>query len=347
MDTVTQALLGGAVGFAVAGKISPRKAVLWGAAIAILPDLDVFIPYDNDLTAITHHRSWSHSWLIQTLLAPLFAWLLYRFDKTVQFKHWWLLVWFALITHSGLDALTVYGTQLFWPFMPSPYSGGSVFIIDPVYTLPLLVGFIAIVFRPNTITSQRLIKTGFTLSCVYLVWGLLAQNWVSYNAKRDLAAQHIKTEKILVTATPFNTLLWRILVVDNDVYYEGFRSVFDGSGLDGSGPIKFTQYKRNSSELINALQHSDALKRLSWFTNGFYSVKQVENSIIATDLRMGLEPIYFFRYHIAQTENHAINVISPMRIDSERRTKQGVTWTWQRIWDPTAQFNSVSNDTNS
>lgn len=341
MDTVTQALLGGAVGFAVAGKTSPRKAVLWGAAIAILPDLDVFISYDNDLAAITNHRSWSHSWIIQSLLAPLFAWLLYRFDKTFQFKQWWLLVWFALITHSGLDALTVYGTQLFWPLMPSPYSGGSVFIIDLFYTLPLLVGFIAIVFRPNTITSQRIIKTGFTLSCIYLVWGLLAQNWVSYNANRDLADQHIKTEKVLVTATPFNTLLWRILVVDNDVYYEGFRSVFDGSGS-----ITFTRHKRNS-DLINTLQDSDALKRLSWFSNGFYSINQLGNSLIATDLRMGLEPIYFFRYQIAQAENHQINAVSPMRIRSERHAKQGITWTWQRIWDPTAQFNSVSNDTNS
>ncbi|MBE0440325.1 MAG: metal-dependent hydrolase [Gammaproteobacteria bacterium] len=333
MDTLTQALLGGAVGFVVAGKTSPRKAVLWGAAIAILPDLDVFIPYDNDLAATTNHRSWSHSWLIQSLLAPLLAWLLYRFDKTVQFKQWWLLVWFALITHSGLDALTVYGTQLFWPFMPSPYSGGSVFIIDLFYTLPLLLGFIAIVLRPNTLTSQLTIKTGLTLSCIYLAWGLLAQNWVADNAKRDLAAQHIKTEKILVTATPFNTLLWRILVVDDDVYYEGFRSVFDGSG-----PITFTQYKRNSPELINALQDSDTLQRLSWFSNGFYSVSQLDNSIIATDLRMGLEPIYFFRYHIAQSEHHQINAIAPMRIRSEQHAKQGITWTWQRIWDPTAQF---------
>lgn len=340
MDTVTQALLGGAVGFAIAGKTSPRKAVLWGAAIAILPDLDVFIPYDNDLAAITNHRSWSHSWLIQTLLAPLFAWLLYRFDKTFQFKQWWLLVWFTLITHSGLDALTVYGTQLFWPFMPSPYSGGSVFIIDLFYTLPLLAGFIAILFRPNTISSQRIMKTGFTLSCIYLVWGLLAQNWVTDNAKRDLAAQHIKTEKVLVTATPFNTLLWRILVVDNDVYYEGFRSVFDGSGS-----IKFTQYKRNSSELINALQHSDALKRLSWFTNGFYSINQLENSIIATDLRMGLEPIYFFRYNIAYANSTVIEEAAPMRIRSERRSKQGLTWTWQRIWNANVQFNSEAKAT--
>jgi len=343
MDTVTQALLGGAVGFAIAGKTSPRKAMLWGAAVAILPDLDVLISYDNDLAAITHHRSWSHSWLIQSLFAPLLAWLLHRLDKTIQFKQWWLLTWFALVTHSALDALTVYGTQLFWPFMPSPYSGGSVFIIDLFYSLPLLIGFVAILLKPDIRVSHRFMKTGFTLSCVYLVWGLLAQNWVAYNAKVDLAAQNITAEKVLVTATPFNTLLWRVLVVADDTYYEGFRSLFDGSS-----PITFSQHSRNS-ELIKTLQHmnSDALQRLSWFTNGFYSVGQFDNSIIATDLRMGLEPIYFFRYNIAQVKNHEIKALSPMRIDSERRTKQGVTWTWQRIWDPTAQFNSVSNGTNS
>ncbi len=339
MDTVTQALLGGAVGFAIAGKTSPRKALLWGAAIAILPDLDIFIPYDNDLAAITHHRSWSHSWIIQTLLAPMLAWLLHCFDNTFQFKQWWLIVWFALITHSGLDALTIYGTQLFWPFMPSPYSGGSVFIIDLVYSLPLLVGFVAILLKPDIGVNQRIMKTMFTFSCAYLVWGLLAQNWVTYNAKLELATQNIKTDKVLVTATPFNTLLWRVIVIDDDVYYEGFRSL-----LDDSAPIKFTQYNRHS-ELINTLQHSDALKRLSWFTNGFYSVKQLNDSIIATDLRMGLEPIYFFRYTIAQIENPTIKILSPMRIHSERRSKQGLIWTWQRIWNSDVQFNSEAKGT--
>lgn len=340
MDTFTQALLGGAVGYAVAGKTSPRKAVLWGAGIAILPDLDVFISYANDLAAVTHHRSWSHSWFVQTLIAPLLAFIFKRRDSSFSFKTWWLLIWFALITHSALDALTVYGTQLFWPLMPSPYSGGSVFIIDPVYSIPLLIGFFAVLFRPTTTTAHRTMTIAFRFSCFYLLWGLVAQNWVSHNVKLQLAEQDIASDKVLVTASPLNTLLWRILVIDNDVYYEGFHSVFDGASA-----IKFSKHQRNT-DLINQLNHTDALQRLSWFTNGFYLVNRLEDNYIATDLRMGLEPVYFFRYQIAHVDNHGINEVAPMQIRSERNAKQGLTWTWQRIWDPTAQLNSVSTGTN-
>ena len=45
-----------------------------------------------------------------------------------------------LITHPLLDATTVYGTQLWLPFTNHPVGVGSLFVIDPLYTLPLLVG---------------------------------------------------------------------------------------------------------------------------------------------------------------------------------------------------------------
>ena len=181
MDTITQALLGGAVSYAVAGKTSRRKAMLWGAAIAVVPDLDVFIPYDNDLDSMTFHRSWTHSWLVHTAAAPLIAALLYRVDKTFRFTTWWLMIWLVLVTHAGLDALTVYGTQLFWPLMPPPVSGGSVFIIDPTYTIPLLAGFIAILSRPGHDLSTRLMRYGFAFSCLYLLWGVGAQQWMNHD----------------------------------------------------------------------------------------------------------------------------------------------------------------------
>lgn len=339
MDTVTQALLGGAVGFAVAGKKSPRKAVLWGAAIAVLPDLDVFIPYPDDLASVTNHRSWSHSWIIQTLLAPLLAFMLHRLDKVFDYKHWFLLVWLALVTHSGLDALTVYGTQLFWPFMPSPYSGGSVFIIDLVYTLPLLIGFVAVVVKPMRRLSRRVMLSGLSFSCIYLLWGVLIQTWMYTDLKAQLEQQGIASDKVLVTATPFNTLLWRVLVIDDHYYYEGFRSVFDS---DGS--IKLNQYRRIDNQLDASIK-LDSLQRLAWFTNDFYRLDNINDTLVATDLRMGLEPSYFFKYELAQYKDNNWLEIAPMRVRSERNAKQGLAWTWQRIWhQDTPKLADFSNE---
>ena len=54
----------------------------------------------------------------------------------------------ALLTHPLLDAHTAYGTQLLWPLEPPPVMWATLFIIDPLFTLPLLVAVIATAYRP-------------------------------------------------------------------------------------------------------------------------------------------------------------------------------------------------------
>ncbi|MDB2705281.1 metal-dependent hydrolase [Pseudomonadota bacterium] len=336
MDSISQIVLGGAVAFAVAGKTSPRKALLYGSAIAVLPDLDVFVPYADAISTVTKHRSWSHSLLVQTLAAPILALLLRRIDSVFSVKQWLLLTWLALITHSCLDAHTIYGTQLFWPFMPPPYSGGSVFIIDPLYTIPLLIGFIAVLSRPLSLLSHTLSRLGLILSSIYLVWGLFAQSWILANVKTELVTQGIETDKVLVMATPFNSLLWRVLVIENNFYYEGFRSVFDGDK-----PSLFKQYDRHP-DLIDKLKEVPSLQRLDWFTDGFYSVEKIDTSYIATDLRMGLEPKYFFRYHIAESIDESFKISPAKRFASKQGNKEVLTWVWQRIWTNKASMKNVN-----
>jgi inner membrane protein len=332
MDTITQALLGGAVGYAVGGNHSRRKAMLWGAGIAVLPDLDVFIPYGNDLDSMTFHRSWTHSWLLHTMVAPVMAALLYRFDKTFSFAIWWLLIWLVLVTHAGLDALTVYGTQLFWPFMPPPVSGGSVFIIDPTYTVPLLAGFIAILLWPQRRRSDKIMRYGLAFSCFYLLWGFGAQQWITQQTEQALAQQNIEYNNMQVSATAFNTLLWRIIVVGDDYYYEGFRSL-----LDDGQKLTFQRYDRGG-ELIEATQQLPALQQIDWFTNGLFKLDKQGEQIIATDLRMGMEPDYFFRFSLAEDNGHGVVPAIPNRVRVESNREEGIRWVWQRIWNPAVEF---------
>lgn len=333
MDTITQALLGGAVGYAVAGKTQRRKAMLWGAAVAVLPDLDVFIPYDNDLDSMTFHRSWTHSWFVHTAIAPVMAALLHRFDKSFAFSTWWLLIWLMLITHAGLDALTVYGTQLFWPLMPSPASGGSVFIIDPIYSIPLLAGFLVILLRPKLKLSDRVMRHSFVFSCLYLIWGLGAQQWILHQAKTQMAEQQISYQHMQVSATAFNTLLWRIIAVNDQHYYEGFRSI-----LENGYEWQFQQYDRGA-ELIAKTESLPAFKRIDWFTNGLFKLDKVGHRIVASDLRMGMDPAYFFRFSLAEDQGQKVKATTPNRVRVETNREQGVRWVWQRIWNPAVELN--------
>ena len=60
MDSVTQIVLGAAVGEAVLGKKVGNKALLYGAIAGTIPDLDViFGNFTDTITAIEWHRGFA------------------------------------------------------------------------------------------------------------------------------------------------------------------------------------------------------------------------------------------------------------------------------------------------
>ena len=71
MDSVTQLVLGAAVGEATLGRRVGSRAKLWGAVCGTIPDLDVFIPLGDPVRDFTYHRSFSHSLIVLAALTPL------------------------------------------------------------------------------------------------------------------------------------------------------------------------------------------------------------------------------------------------------------------------------------
>lgn len=123
MDPVTHAALGGAVGGVVLGRRLGRKAVVFGALLGMSPDLDVLLDYGDAVANVTEHRGFSHSLFVLTGLGTLLALLASRWQsaRAIPLGHWWLFFVLCLTTHPLLDALTTYGTQLWWPLdVPPP-----------------------------------------------------------------------------------------------------------------------------------------------------------------------------------------------------------------------------------
>ncbi|MEJ2129921.1 MAG: metal-dependent hydrolase [Woeseiaceae bacterium] len=133
MDSVTQAALGAAIGGAIAPAGLRRKALLAGAALGTLPDLDVLIDYGDAVANFTYHRGFSHSLFVLPPFAVLLWLALRRWWAPVREAPWrWLaIIGLALITHPLLDAHTAYGTQLLWPLTVPPTMWATLFIIDP------------------------------------------------------------------------------------------------------------------------------------------------------------------------------------------------------------------------
>jgi inner membrane protein len=328
MDTITQIALGAAVGEATLGRRIGNRAVLWGGLCGLFPDLDVFIPYADAVQNVTYHRGFSHSVFVLTALTPVFVWLILKMHPGTR-EHrnrWFGLVFLALITHILLDGLTVYGTQILWPLKTPPVMWSTLFIIDPLYSIPLIGGVLAAAIMSRRSDRGHRFNTFFlALSMLYLAWSVGAKLYVNDTVKHALAKQNIEYRTFLTVPTPLNTVLWRVLVMDDRGYHEGFYSL-----LDKERNIRFNHYPGNK-HLLEGLTGHWPVQRLQWFTHGFYSVQKSDRDIVMTDLRMGHEPNYFFRFKVAEMGNpHPVPTKSE-RIRSERSVEQ-LHGIWKRIW---------------
>ena len=331
MDSLTQLTLGAAVGEAILGRKVGRKAAVWGAVVGTLPDLDVFIPLADPIKDFTYHRSFSHSIFVLTLLTPLLVWLIRKLppDDSEHRSRWYRLVWLCFMTHILLDCLTIYGTQIFWPFWNYPVGLGSIFIIDPFYTVPLLAGLIcALIMTRRTHRGHLINRIALAISSFYLAWSIAAQSYVTSAVSQSLAEQSVEYENLLVSAGPFNTLLWRIVAITpGGDYIEGYYSLLDGQ--------KTVTLSRHSSreKLLQPLSGHWPVERLRWFTKGFYKVWQQGDEVVMTDLRMGAEPSYVFSFVVGTAASEAAP--STIRQLEPKRDVSLLKKAWHRLWSAT------------
>jgi inner membrane protein len=325
MDSLTQIALGSAVGVAVMGRrTAVWKAALWGAIAGTLPDLDVVIDHGDAVLNMVRHRAESHSLFYLTLFAPLLAWTTARVHGEMHlFKRWWLALWLVLVTHPLLDNMTVYGTQLLMPFTDHPFGMGSVFIIDPAYTLPLIVGVIA-ALRLRNDRGLRWNAVALALSTAYLGWSMVAQHHVANIARASMLAPNIPADHLLVTPSPFNTVLWRLVATTPEQYFEGYYSLLDNQPI-----VRWTAYPRGA-ELIAEHGEDDSVARIAAFSHGFFSLQAVDGRLMLTDLRMGQEPAYVFRFDVGAL--NAVGAEAPVQLSMRPDLGRGLPWLWDRIW---------------
>jgi inner membrane protein len=327
MDSLTQFALGAAVSVAAMGRRTAAwKAALWGGLAGTLPDLDVLVDHGDAVRNMVLHRAESHSLFWLSLLSfPLAAVVARVAGGRSEWKRWWLALWLALVTHPLLDALTVYGTRLLLPFDSFPYGVGSVFIIDPLYTVPLLGGVVLALAMRGSSGGQRANAMGLLLSSVYLVWSVAVQAHVVDRARSALAQQGIAAPHLLVTPTPFNTVLWRVVAVNDEAYYEGFHSLLDAKD---SPAISFERFDRGAP-LLAQWQGLDAVTRLAEFSRGFYAMRERAGQIELVDLRMGQEPNYSFSFVVAEGQP-ATALDRPRHVSSRGDVQAALRWLWLR-----------------
>ncbi|MEM9023767.1 MAG: metal-dependent hydrolase [Bacteroidota bacterium] len=327
MDSLTQIVLGAAVGEAVLGKKVGNKAMLYGAIAGTIPDLDVLTSHVTDsVTALSLHRGFTHSIVFSVAFAPAFGWLVARYERLKDVRAWsWLFFW-AFLTHPLLDAHTTWGTQLFWPFEVR-LAFKTIFVIDPLYTLPFLACLLLAMVKKRTNPRRQFYnKMGLWLSSSYLVATFLLKGLAYRQFEVALQEQGISYAQLDTRPSPLNTILWSANVDADSAYLLANYSFFD------TRPITFTAYPKNH-HLLGDLAHNVRVQQMIAITEGWYIVRQKEGKLYFSDLRFGLislEPNaqdFAFNYQVV---TDSVNQVEFVEVPKDRGDAQKLLG---ELWD--------------
>ncbi len=287
MDSLTQIVLGAAVGEATLGKRVGNKALFYGAVAGTIPDLDVIVgSFTDTITAIEWHRGFSHSILFCVLLAPILGWLVNYIEgkSNVGWKAWTRLFFWCLLTHPLLDLFTTWGTQLFWP-LDYRFAFNSIFVIDPLYTVPFLITTIWLMFYKKGSRKRWILNTtGILISTAYLMSTLIIKNVVTNKFESALDKQGINYTKISTRPSPLNTVLWNANIDTKNRYYVGDYSFFDKNDT-----IRFIPYPKKRAASTHLLKY-EGIQRLIKISNGWYVLQKRKGHWYFNDFRFGLIP---------------------------------------------------------
>jgi inner membrane protein len=235
------------------------------------------------------HRGFMHSILFSVFGAFLFGWLVYKLynsgkrKETTTLKDWILLFFLALFTHPILDCFTPYGTQLFAPFSNYRVAFNNIAVADPAYTLPFLICIIVLMFFKRASQKRKLwLKLGIGISSVYLLFTIGNKLYVDAVFKASLAEENIAYSSYSSQPSILNNVLWYGIAETETSYKVAYYSLFDASNRFSEWQIIPKTRDITTSEYID-------LEDLSWFSNGYFSVKKTtESDYLYSDLRYPL-----------------------------------------------------------
>lgn len=327
MDSLTQIILGAAVGEAVLGKKVGNKAMLYGAIAGTIPDLDIFSSYFTDtVSALEIHRGFTHSVVFSVVFAPICAWLVTRYEAYKSIKGWsWLFFW-GFITHPILDAHTTWGTQLFWP-LETRYAFKTIFVIDPLYTVPFLIFLLLAMFQDKTSAKRhRYNNLGLIISTGYLGLTFLLK-WMAFKKfETALEQQHIVYTQIDTRPSPMNTILWSANVETDEAYLLGHYSFLD------TKPITFETYKKNH-DLLGDLIHDKTVQRMINVSEGWFTIVKTNDQLLYNDLRFGLLSMergaqnFVFQYEIIADDDGLVRFVEQKKDKREGKKMMRDLWT--------------------
>ena len=289
MDPISQGALGATLSQTISQPKKLLAASLFGALGGMAPDLDVLIRSSTDpLLFLEYHRHFTHSLFfipIGGLIVGLVLHVLLGKRFNLSYKHSIGFATLGYATHALLDACTTYGTQLFWPFSDARIAWNMVSVVDPLYTLPILL-----------LCIFAMIKTKPALARIALAWALIYPTIGMIQRDRAIEIGHqIASQRghmpIRLEAKPSfaNLLVWKtVYEAENRFYVDAVRVGWSEKVYQGESAKKLISLD-GFSWLDHQSQQARDIERFRWFSND-YLAKDPHNDHRIIDVRYSMIP---------------------------------------------------------
>lgn len=288
MDPLSQASLGASLSQSFAKDKSKQfSALVIGMLAGMAPDLDVFIRSDTDpLLFLEFHRQFTHSLVFIPIGALVCALVFYPFARTkLSFGKIYLFSFLAYATHGLLDGCTSYGTQLLWPFSNSRIAWNTVSIIDPLFTLPVIILVMLAAIRKN----NRYAQIGFIYAVLFLSLGVIQKSRAEAVIVELAKQRGHQIQRTLIKPSFGNRFVWKLIYEHDNRYYVDAVKLLRNPRLITGSSIKKLDMQRDFPWLPeNSLQRKD-IERFRWFSDDFLAISPHRENFI-TDVRYSFLP---------------------------------------------------------
>ena len=290
MDPLTQGVLGAALPQGtVAKKGTATTAGILGFLAGMAADLDVLIRSSSDpLLFLEYHRQFTHSLIFIPLGGFICALLLHPLlgrRRSLSFHQTFMFCTLGYATHALLDACTSYGTMLFWPFSDVRIAWNTISIIDPLFTLPMLVLIVLAGIKKRPVFARIALVWGLA----YMSVGLWQRNQamdMGYDIARERGHEPLRLEAKPSFA---NLLVWKIVYETGDRFYvDAVRATLSPEVFVGSSIDKLV-LARDFPWLDSSSQQARDIERFRWFSDGYIAQDPLHKNRII-DIRYSMIP---------------------------------------------------------
>lgn len=266
MDPLTHGLLGSNIGQSLSSNRLTLKVILIAGLVAMFPDIDIFFGKSADpFSGMLYHRGVTHSLFFGPVVGPLFGFIISRFspkkEKRKDFLFYSILCFLALESHVLLDLCTSYGTQIFAPFSTLRMAINVVAVIDPFYTIPLLISFcLGLYFikkAPKTAVMISRFTLIFTTGLLFIFYHI--NEAITETARTSLAATDTDTYTIKSYPTLLQPFYRRVTAESDQQQCLTYISIFY------TKVIQWKCYPKEHHWAIDAIKNTPEGKIFNWF----------------------------------------------------------------------------------